>query len=249
MNIWEYNYLEYLMRLANKKKSLENQLESYPKGWLATHKIRGYDTLYFHTYANGKRETKYLSPTKDAELIKQIEQRKKESPLIKEQIKFYQRIIKRNLPEVNRIISATPLPETTFQPQPSQNPNYPEHLSILTNRGEMVRSKSERFIADALYSFNLDYRYEQRLNLGGIIFHPDFTVISPLNGKIYYWEHLGLGDSNYIADWINRKHIYKEHNIEEGKNLIITTEEDKNRFKEIVATNFTTEKYAALKNI
>ncbi len=40
---------------------------------------------------------------------------------------------------------------------------YPENLIIPTNKGDMVRSKSEALIANALYDMNIPYRYEELL--------------------------------------------------------------------------------------
>ena len=248
MNIWEYNYLEYFLNIQNKKTILEKQLESYPEGWLVYQKNKGKGAVYLHTYNKGQRQIKHLSKTKDTDLIVQIEKRKLEAPQIKQQIKFYNRILKSNQPEIEKILSLSSLPEKDFLPTPSQNPKNPDYLNTKTKRGEMVRSKSERFIADALYSFNLDYRYEEKLKLGEIVIHPDFTIISPLNGKTYYWEHLGLADDpNYLADWFNRKELYGIHNIKEGKNLIVTTEKDKNRFDEIVKEYFTEDRYKKIR--
>ena len=76
------------------------------------------------------------------------------------------------------------------------NPDYPDGKKFHTKKGELVRSKSEVFIADALFTHRIPYRYEQKLDLGSAgYFFPDFTVCHPRYLKTIYWEHFGLMDS------------------------------------------------------
>ena len=50
---------------------------------------------------------------------------------------------------------------------------------ILTEKGERVRSKSEKIIADYFYRKNILYKYEKPLYLNGYgIVYPDFTLLS-----------------------------------------------------------------------
>lgn len=50
---------------------------------------------------------------------------------------------------------------------------------ILTNRGERVRSKSEKIIADCFFRKGIPYKYECPLYLKGLgIIYPDFTILS-----------------------------------------------------------------------
>jgi hypothetical protein len=77
-----------------------------------------------------------------------------------------------------------------------------------TERGDLVRSKSEIIIADKLHARGIEYAYEQPLILGnGRIRYPDFTVADHARGITFYWEHLGmLGDAVYRSRW-ERKRI------------------------------------------
>ena len=85
-----------------------------------------------------------------------------------------------------------------------------EGLIHRTERGTLVRSKSELVIADKLYSRGIDYTYEQRLVLGsGKVRYPDFTIEDHASGMVFYWEHLGLlNDSNYRARWKRKRKEY-----------------------------------------
>ena len=92
-----------------------------------------------------------------------------------------------------------------------------------TARGELVRSKSEVIIANALYYHHLDYVYEPELRLEGKVKRPDFKVVDEDTGDEWYWEHCGMMDNpQYKKRWEEKKAFYKKNGIEEGKNLIVT---------------------------
>lgn len=106
---------------------------------------------------------------------------------------------------------------------------YPEFLRYETDRGELVRSKSELIIANLLYKedSHLHYRYEEKLYLkqSNKTIHPDFTIMSRRNGEIVYWEHAGkMDDSRYADDFTRKINAYIKEGIFPGKNLIITYE-------------------------
>src|SRR5262249_14556225 len=63
-----------------------------------------------------------------------------------------------------------------------------ERLIHRTERGDIVRSKSELVIADKLHSRGIDYAYEQPLTLGdGRVRYPDFTIADHARGVTFYW--------------------------------------------------------------
>jgi hypothetical protein len=79
-----------------------------------------------------------------------------------------------------------------------------------TERGDLVRSKSELVIADKLHSRGVEYAYEQPLVLGERrVRYPDFTIADPARGVTYYWEHLGmLADPGYRSRWERKRAEY-----------------------------------------
>jgi hypothetical protein len=85
-----------------------------------------------------------------------------------------------------------------------------EGLIHRTERGDLVRSKSELIIADKLHSRGIDYVYEQPLTLpGGKVRYPDFTVADAASGITYIWEHLGmLMNDEYRRGWERKKALY-----------------------------------------
>ena len=100
---------------------------------------------------------------------------------------------------------------------------YEDKLIHKTKRGEMVRSKSEVIVANALFDAGIDYGYEDDLPLkNGVVAHPDFTIYKAGN-PVYYWEHLGmLQKEDYRQKWDIKRKSYEENGIIEGKNLIIS---------------------------
>lgn len=105
---------------------------------------------------------------------------------------------------------------------------YDEKLIHCTVRGEMVRSKSEVIIANALHYNDLDYEYEAVLELEGKICRPDFMIEDGDTGDVWYWEHCGMmSDPGYKKRWENKKAFYEKNGIKEGKNLIVTYDDKK----------------------
>lgn len=105
------------------------------------------------------------------------------------------------------------------------NNDHPETRNIKATQGRFVRSKSEAIIDKLLYSYGIPFRYEQKLVLGNTTIHPDFTIRHPRNGKIYYWEHMGMMDNpDYIANACNKIKLYCRNGIVPSVNLILTYE-------------------------
>lgn len=101
---------------------------------------------------------------------------------------------------------------------------------IITERGESVRSKSEKIIADKLYSLNIPYRYEYPLVLdGNVKVYPDFTILKMPEREEVYLEHLGMmDDTKYVENTMYKLNNYEKNGIYLGINLFITHETQKN---------------------
>ena len=97
---------------------------------------------------------------------------------------------------------------------------------ILTEKGERVRSKSEKILADYFYRKNILYKYEKPLYLKGYgTVYPDFTFLSRKAGEEIYWEHEGMMDKQEYARTAVRKiESYQINNIYPGDRLILTFE-------------------------
>lgn len=105
---------------------------------------------------------------------------------------------------------------------------YAEHLIHRTDKGHMVRSKSELVIANKLFSMGMEYQYERIIegsNRAGKL-RPDFTFTDPA-GDIIIWEHLGmLGRDDYRRGWDWKKGWYAENGYIEGTNLFTTADDE-----------------------
>lgn len=97
---------------------------------------------------------------------------------------------------------------------------------IITEKGERVRSKSEKIIADYLYRNNIPYKYEKPLILKGYgTVYPDFTILSKKTRKEIYWEHEGMMDNpEYAGSAVKKIHSYQANGIFPGNSLILTFE-------------------------
>lgn len=114
-----------------------------------------------------------------------------------------------------------------------QEPDPQKQRIYRSLAGTFHRSKSEVLIANCLWMHHIPFRYEQVFHTlpnkygKSYVFYPDFTILHPITGRIYIWEHLGMMDNPE----------YREHNAFKLKeytragytvnvNLIITTEDE-----------------------
>lgn len=105
---------------------------------------------------------------------------------------------------------------------------YPldEEMGYATERGELVRSKSEKILADKLYIKNIPYIYERPLLLEeGVRYYPDFTLLNRRTREEFYWEHFGMMDKQeYCENALEKIRKYQKNDIFQGKKLIVTYE-------------------------
>lgn len=200
--------IQYLYRVLN----------NIPKGHL---KIRTRDGKnYYSIYHNGKEQ----GIKKDSPLYSQIASK----PLILSQLKILEdncktlKIASKNLRDAGASLVTL---EWISRPN-GGNPYKQETLKYKTASGILVRSKSEKLIADFLHSKGIAFKYEAPIEIEGKILYPDFTIIKR-NGEIILWEHLGLTDNNnYFLNAINKIQQYRKAGFKVHKNLICTLEDD-----------------------
>lgn len=110
-----------------------------------------------------------------------------------------------------------------------QNPKHPEQLIHKTASGKLVRSKSEAMIELYLYTKRIPSRYECALQLGETTVYPDFTILHPDTGELFYWEHFGMMDEPYYYQKVFPKlQLYTSYGIIPSINLITTFETKRN---------------------
>ena len=93
-------------------------------------------------------------------------------------------------------------------------------------RGEFVRSKSEKIIADYLYSKGIPYKYERATTLpGGQLIYADFTVLNVRIGQEFILEHFGMMDNpEYAAGAVRKVNTYIKNGYFLGEKLIVLFE-------------------------
>ena len=101
-----------------------------------------------------------------------------------------------------------------------------EEDAIITERGEVVRSKSEKIICDKLNRSGIPYIYEYPINLNGIGYvRPDFYVLNVRTREAFYWEQFGMMDNpEYSGNAVRKIEMYEKNKIFPGRSLILTYE-------------------------
>ena len=110
----------------------------------------------------------------------------------------------------------------------NKSTDHPEHLTHPAPKGEMVRSKSEAKIAQALFSHNIPYRYEEIHDIYGHPIATDFTIMHPKTHQIILWEHFGRCDDPSYQPTVDYKmYRYIRDGYLPGVNMITTYEDSK----------------------
>ena len=107
---------------------------------------------------------------------------------------------------------------------------FAEHLIHRTEKGHLVRSKSELVIANMLFQLDIPYEYERvcdGTNAPGRL-RPDFSFVTA-DGDLVIWEHLGmLSRPDYRRGWEWKREWYTKNGFAEGKTLFTSTEDNEN---------------------
>ncbi len=105
---------------------------------------------------------------------------------------------------------------------------FPMQNTYMTARGEKVRSKSEKIIADLFDKYKIPYRYEPMLELeSGQSVCPDFVVLNVRRRKTLYWEHFGLvSDDEYAKRTLKKMNIYEESGFIIGRDILFSMESE-----------------------
>lgn len=106
-----------------------------------------------------------------------------------------------------------------------KNTKYPEFLIHKSISGNLLRSKSEALIDMLLFTNKIPFRYECALHLNDLTFFPDFTILHPKTGQIYYWEHFGMMDNpGYSQKTFEKLQVYAQYGLLPFHQLITTFE-------------------------
>ncbi len=234
----KWKYLEVM------KRKVEESLKNAPQGILKISKCRNL-TQYYLRKDKQDRKGKYLNEENKI-LAYQLAQKEYDEQVLavleEQQAKLQKIIFQMEKSDIASIYEQLPLerqqlvkpyvlPDEQYVKQwesvsyqgKSFDKDAPE---IYTERGERVRSKSEKILADKFYMQGIPYRYEYPLHLQGYgIVHPDFLVLNKRTRKEYYWEHFGrMDDMEYCNKTIRKIGSYQRNNIFPGEKLLLTYE-------------------------
>ena len=109
----------------------------------------------------------------------------------------------------------------------TQRPGYDGDLRFETLRGDLVRSKSEVLISDALYHYGIPYLYERPFctDILRAPLFPDFTLYDVRTDREVFWEHFGMmDDSGYAERTCKKLSVYLNSGLTPGKDLICSFE-------------------------
>lgn len=236
----EYTFLSKI------KEEAEKHLEGAPQGSLniATHKGRVQN--YQYDCVTGER--RYIKKS-ESELIRKLAQKEYEKSILTNicsKLYFLEKLIKAystaykdiydNLDDYRKSIvipvvsSDEEFVADWYNSHPGNRNKYELKSEIITERGEYVRSKSEKITADIFYKRHIPYIYESefRLNNGHCIY-PDFMLLNIRTRKTFLYEHFGMMDNpEYAENAVKKLNQYEREGLIIGDNLLVTMETSKN---------------------
>ena len=250
----QYGSMEdQLLMLNTYIKQVSRSLKHKPPGSLNIVNMRGYTRFYYRNDPQAKCPY-YLSKEKKA-LIQSLAQKDYEQQFLdkardlRDQIEQYIKSgLERNIGELyqdlagvysglsasrRELVSPIVKPDAQFiedweAVEYEGNTSYPMKTPFFTERGEQVRSKSEKIIADKLLSLNIPYRYEypHELDTGDIVY-PDFTILLVRERREVILEHLGsCTNPEYCLKNLKKITKYLLSGYQLGYDLLITFEAD-----------------------
>lgn len=231
--------LDYLSerqsQINNEIEFLEKRIRNTPEGTLKIGHCKGH-TQY---YVSGK----YLksNETGKARLFAQktydkleIERAKKEKELIDTLLSFLinsQRVIDLLSPKRRALVTPYELSDDEFAQQWLSKPYEKKDISnaarvYKTDKGDLVRSKTEALIANMLFHAGVPYVYEKKKVMkDGQRVYPDFIILNKRTREYFILEHFGMMDDAEYRDVFFRKiKTYMENDILIGVNLFVTFE-------------------------
>ena len=103
--------------------------------------------------------------------------------------------------------------KTNYKAQSKTQNNFADPTPRFpTLKGEKVRSLSEKYIADYLFTSRLDYQYEKTLTLDGYTIKPDF-YLPTYNTYIEFWGLLDGNNPQYWKSFEWKTERYQKHKV------------------------------------
>ena len=241
-----------LKELLRRKKTIEGYiskcmgfLKSVPQGFLRVSEERGHYRFYrrkdvndkFGVYCTNKDIIAKLAKKEYAERVIKAAQKElreierlitveKAQPVVKAYTGMHpgKRALVKPLEDTieNRIrqFEETAFPSFGFKPG--------SHAVVVDNN-HLVRSTAEYRIETSLKKAGIPYKYESLFMADdGSDMRPDFMIMNPRTGQIFFWEHFGMIDrQDYRDRMMNNLGSYELSGIFPGNGLIATFDDGK----------------------
>lgn len=218
------------------------QNRNLPKGTIRVRNCRGNIQLYFCPEGTGEE---CFVPRKEWEMMQKVVQMDYEDRLLRKTremqnalkhfLKRYDEDALENVYDKmvkGRQSLVTPLILPRQQAiekwrleHPGEQNEIPKKEAYETQRGELVRSKSEKILADLFNSMDIPYIYEPKLHLKDKDIYPDFMLFNVKSRKSAYWEHFGrLDKQEYVLKNYLRINDYERSGYLLGEDFFFSME-------------------------
>lgn len=240
-------HLEHeIQKLAELEKKMKHQLVNAPIGTLHIHKNGKGKYPQYYTYREGKQ---IYIPTKKKDFVHALAQKEYDEKIlsvVEARLKSAQQLLKKYKCSFEELYSKlsdekkqliTPIVPTDemfvnewYEKHPGCKNPYTNNSVIFTERGEAVRSKSEKILADLFYRRNIPYIYEPKMEFGkGKTVYPDFLLLHVKQRKTYIYEHFGMMDHpEYVKNALEKMSLYEENGYWYGDALLLSFETSTN---------------------
>ncbi len=246
MRDYSFELQEQLNELASLRKIADKRLKALKnteKGSLRVTTSHGYPQYYFKE--EGSKTERYIS-TAEKDKIKSLVQCEYDKKVHDEIVSLEKRLRRflssYDISKLDKtydklckgrksfVVPIKPTQSMKVKDWYEQNKGMQNTFEIknpfLTIKGETVRSKSEKIIADYFYNMDIPYVYEPKYTLvNGRTLYPDFALYNYRDNSTVYWEHMGLvDDTDYLSKNIKKIMLYEKNGLVLGQNLMISYE-------------------------
>lgn len=236
------------MKLLKLIEQVELSVKNAPEGHLRISHHKTTVQFYHRTEKKSPKGGSYI-PQNNQQLANDLAQKEYDQQILKYakqnlnqinklldlyQVDQFEDIYDQLNPERKKLIRPRIMPIQMYA-EKWQNQNYvgKEFIDgapiIYSDRGERVRSKSEKIIADMLNKKGIYYKYECPLHLNGMgVIYPDFTILNLRTRVEVYLEHFGMmDDCSYCEKALRKIECYTKNELLPGQRLLVTYETSK----------------------
>lgn len=239
-----YNDIQQLLKsLTELQQDLMDEAESFPEGSLYCYNSKGRRNYCLRIPKGGNRKKeRRIGIGKDLKMMQALVRKeyiKKALPLISGNIENCKRFLENyscvdensvmhsfveKYPELASLIYDDRFDPEKWANEYSQDKGFfSDDLKSLSADGTEMRSLGELIIGGRLKHYGIPFRYEEAIDHPDISYVPDFTIVRPRDGKIIYWEHIGMvNDAGYMNRNKVKFNVYERYGIVPWENLIVS---------------------------